>query len=361
MRFPVSKPSIGLLELDTVGACLDDGWITQGKRVAAFESQLAARLSVCDERVVACASGTAALHLALVAAGIGPGDQVLVPDLTYIATLNAVRYVGATPVLVDVDERTWNVNLDEARRCVTGRTKAVIAVHLYGVPCDFDQLTQFTRENGLLLVEDAAEALGARFAGGQSCGTAGVGCFSFYANKIITTAEGGAVIADTPVRAELLRSLRGQGQSLRARFVHDRLGFNYRMSDLHAALGIAQLQRFDDLVARREAVVRTYARELGGILQVPEPPTDAVTAPWLFTGLLPRGTNRAQVMGALAARGIETRPTFVPLHRQPCYAQSDKRFRVASDVGDRGISLPTYPELTADDVWFISTAVKEAL
>lgn len=361
MRFPVSKPTLGLLELDAIGDALSRGWITQGEAVAEFECRLQTLLG--SPHVVACSSGTAALHLAVLTADVRPGDEVLVPDMTYIATANAVLYANAHPVLVDVYPDTWNMDLDAAERALTPRTTAMIVVHLYGVPCELDQVQDFAWRHGLALIEDAAEALGARY-DDRACGTvAPAGCFSFYGNKLITTGEGGAVVTRDAARADRLRLLRGQGQSLVRRFFHEECGFNYRMSDLHASVGLAQLEQLPVFEANRRALVHAYRAELEGVLEFQDVLDGTTAAPWLVTGLLPKGTNRAKLAGALAEKGVETRPTFVPLHQQPYLAVENGRelFPVSADIGARGISLPTFPALRPDEAAAIACTLRGLL
>lgn len=351
MMTPVSQPSITEREWELVREVMDSGWITQGPMVARFEQLLARWLNV--SHVVACASGTAALHLALVALGIEPGDEVLIPDLTYVATANAVRYAGATPVLVDVDPWTWGIDCTNAT--VTPRTKAILPVHLYGVPCNMRAVWNLAWMNRLLVVEDAAEALGAVW-DGQPCGTLGdVGAFSFYANKIITTGEGGAAVTASGELAERLRHLRGQAQPTPGVFYHDEVGFNYRMTDLHAALGVAQMERFPDLVAARRGVVDAYFEH---IQSCPSPVYGGSSAPWLFTFQLPRHVDVASFRARLRDAGVETRPAFTPLHRMPMYQGDESAFPVASSIADHGVSLPTFPDLPLEEVRRIAELVE---
>jgi len=356
MRYPCGNPSITELEIQYVLGTLRAGRLTQGMSVARFEEVLADYLNV--EHVVVCSSGTAALHLALAALEIGPGDEVLVPDLTYVATLNAVRYLGATPVLVDVEPETWNIDAEKAFAKVTDHTKAILPVHLYGVPCNMEEIYALADVYGLDIIEDAAEGLGGNLRG-HALGTLGkCGTFSFYANKIITTGEGGAVATNDPNVAATLRFLRGQAVSSTRRFWHADIGYNYRLTDMQAAMGIAQMQRIKGFVSERQRVMRQYQNELASVLEFPR---CEGTAPWMFSGLLPKGTPVHRVEEALAGRGIEIRPMFVPMHRLPMYVAPETEFAVASSIEARGISLPTYPELTNADVKFISDSIKEVL
>ena len=352
MRYPVSRPSLSQAEHLALMATLASGQITQGPRVTDFENRLADYLNV--PYVVACSSGTSALHLALLAAGVQPGDEVLVPDLSFIATANAVSYIGATPVLVDVELHSWNMDLADAATKVCSRTRAILPVHLYGVPCDMQRMQHFAELYNLVIVEDAAEALGGHFHG-RKCGTFGVcGTFSFYGNKIITTGEGGAIATSSEEVYQLLRLYRGQGQGSK-RFQHDVIGFNYRMTDMQAAIGASQVTCLSKLVEEREEIFAAYDHHLNGFLE-----TSHVVgaAPWLYTGLLPETANRDNIIHVLDGLDIETRPTFVPMHRQAMYARPDSQFPFSSLIADCGISLPTYTGMSNNDVRFICDTLK---
>jgi perosamine synthetase len=355
----VSEPSLTEAEASRVAAVLARGWITQGEEVSTFEQSFAEHLDVPASQVVACSSGTAALHLALAALGVGPGDEVLVPDLTYVATANAVRYVGATPILVDVDPVTWTIDLHVAPYRMSHRTQAILPVHLYGVPCDMSEIHRFARGHGLKIIEDAAEAVGGSYQG-RACGTVGdAGTFSFYGNKVVTTGEGGAVVVRSDALANRVRHLRGQAMSKEVRFFHDAVGFNYRMTDLQAAVGVAQISRIDQLLEARREVVRVYQRMLGGFSPFLCELPNRVLAPWLFTLIPARGVERDTLAARLAEQGIETRPTFFPLHKLPMYASSDHRFPISSNIGRLGISLPTHPLMTPEAAERVARAVME--
>jgi perosamine synthetase len=354
---PVSQPSIGPAETALVLETLSDNQITSGPMVRRFEDQFAALHG--RRYGVACTSGTTALHLALAAAEVGPGDEVIIPDLTYVATANAVRYVGATPVLVDIDPETWCLDPVAAAHAVTPRTRAIVPVHLYGCAAAMTEINWLACRRGLIVIEDAAEGLGG-FYGQKRLGACGhLGCFSFYGNKIMTTGEGGMVLTNNTPAWERMKSLRGMAQDPVRRYYHTEVGFNYRMTDLQAAVGVAQLTRFAELVKKRNAIYGLYAHLLRG-LEFP-----AATAPWMFTCLLPRGVDRERVMFQLLAEGIETRPTFTPLHHMTWLSDGRlppfRTFPVAEDVGRRGISLPTWPEMVLADVHTVAAALQGAL
>lgn len=349
MRIPVSQPCLGELEAHLVSECFRRNQLTAGPMVKAFEQGLADWLRV--KHVVAVSSGTTALHLALAALYVGPGDEVLVPNLTYVATANAVRYCGAEPVLVDVNEDDWNLDLDDARRRLTDRTRAILPVHLYGMPCHMRAVLAFAEAHGLSVVEDAAEGLGGAFEN-RALGTFGqAGCFSFYGNKILTTGEGGAVATDSDWVAARARSLRGMAQDPTRRYYHTDVGFNYRMTDLQAAVGFGQLQHLGDMLAQRQLVMERYRIRLSVPLALP---TGSWQAPWLFT-FAPRNPRR--LAERLAAVGIETRPTFVPLSRLPMYASDERSYDVSEAVD--GLSLPTFADMTLAQVDEICDRVLE--
>ena len=334
---PVSNPSLGEAERMAVARCLDSGFVTQGRLVAEFEERFAAFLGT--PHAAACASGTAALHLALLALGVKPGDEVLVPDLTFVATANAVAYIGARPVLVDVEPDTWNIDLADAERKITARTTAIIPVHLYGRACRMTDVMNLAARYRLWVIEDAAQGLGGEFAG-SPLGTIGhAGTFSFYANKVITTVEGGAVVSRFSDVIDRVKLLRGQGQGSR-RYFHEVIGFNYRMTDLHAAIGLAQLDRINDFLAARRAIFALYHECLR--LPARQPAWLPTSAPWLFTVALPAGVSPDVVASELLVRGIETRPVFVPIHQLPAHHWPEGRFPVAEGASQSGLSLPTY-------------------
>lgn len=350
IRYPVSRPCIGPAERDLVDECLRQTRLSMGTSVATFESLLAQRLGV--EHVVTTTSGTTALHLALVSLGIGPGDEVVVPDLTFVATANAVHYTGAKVVLADVDPNTWCIDPQELAAKVWRRTRAVVPVHLYGVPCEMN-VFKALEGTGTFVIEDAAEGLGGSWEG-HALGTIGdCGIFSFFGNKVLTTGEGGAVVTNDGALAARLRFLRGQALDPQRRYYHPEIGFNYRMTDLQAAVGCGQMTHLGDMLKRRREIITLYRQELAFHGFTPMELAHEQHAPWLFTLQLPPNVQRDNVMARLLLAGIETRPVFVPMHRLPMFKQDDWRFPVASEIGDAAMSLPTYPELTNNDVQVI--------
>ncbi len=341
--------------------CLDTGWISSlGRYVPRFEEELA---RFCEARhAVATANGTVALHLALAVLGIGPGDEVLVPDLTFVATANAVHYTGASPVLVDVDPRTWGIDPEDARRKLTPRTRAVIPVHLYGRPVDLDPLLALAAEHGLEVVEDAAEAHGARYKGRRVGALGRAGAFSFYGNKIFTTGEGGALVTNDPEVAARAAFLRDHAMDPQRRYYHPEIGFNYRMTNIQAAIGCSQLEHADEILGRRRAIARAYGAGLAGIpglAQAAAMPWEESIC-WMYSVLVEPafGADRDAVSAGLRARGIDSRPFFVPLHEMPPY-RCDGAFPTATLLSRQGINLPSGTALTAGEIATVCGALRE--
>lgn len=351
---PLTQPMLTGNEMAYVVDCIKTNWISsQGEYVRKFEESFAAYHG--GVHAVTTSNGTTALHLALLAVGVGPGDEVIVPDLTFAASANAVFHCGAVPVLVDVTPGYWNLDPTKLESAITSRTKAVMPVHLYGHPCDMDPIMEIARRRGLKVVEDAAEALGAKYKG-RLAGTIGdVGCFSFFSNKVVTTGEGGMVIAQAPDVAERVRLLRDHGMRRERRYWHEVVGYNYRLTNIQAALGLAQMERVDVFLERRKILAREYARHLTGLPGIILPPemSWAENIYWLYSICIDAcvtGIGRDQLMQALQAEGVETRPFFHPLHRQPPYANCGGPCPVSAAIADSGLSLPSGGSLTRREV-----------
>ena len=303
--------------------------------------------------------------MALVALGLEAGDEVIVPTVTYIATANAVRYCGATPVFVDVTEGTLNLDPELIERAITPKTKGIIPVHLYGHPADMEAINRVAKRHGLWVVEDAAEAHGAEV-NGRRVGTLGTcATFSFFGNKIVTTGEGGMVTTDDDELAAKLRLYKGQGVDPERRYWFKVVGYNYRMTNIQAAIGLAQMEHIDEALAYREKLAGWYNEDLNDIsdaLVLPATATWAKQVYWMYNVLLKSGgdARRDAVMKALDAQGIETRPTFYPMHVLPPYAEP-KEYPVADLWSARGINLPTHQDLSRDDVRRVTQALRQAI
>lgn len=356
---PVYTPDLSGNERRYVAEAVETSWISSiGPFVDRFEAAL--RDAIGTPHAIPVSNGTVALHLALHCLDIGPGDEVIVPTFTYIASVNSIRQTGATPVLADVRQDDWLLDINKLEELVTPRTKAIMPVHLYSAVCD-PQINEFARTRGLKIVEDCAEVLGTT-KGGKHVGTdCDVATFSFFGNKTVTTGEGGAVITNNDELAARMRKVKGQGQSRTQRYWHDELGFNYRMTNICAAIGCAQLERLDSILARKRQISRLYRDALANSgAEFQFVPDDVEMSEWLVTLLLPRGVDRDQVMATLSEEGIDSRPAFYCAHQMPMY-RSDKSFPVAEDIARRGISLPSYPALSDDTVVRIAEELRKAL
>ncbi|MEM2990603.1 MAG: DegT/DnrJ/EryC1/StrS family aminotransferase, partial [Halobacteria archaeon] len=308
-----------------------------------------------------------ALHLALAALGISSGDEVIVPDLTFAATINAVLYVGAKPVIVDVDQNYWCLDPAEIKRAITPHTKVIIPVHLYGHPCEMEAIMEVAERYGLYIIEDAAEAHGAEYKGRKVGSFSHIACFSFYGNKIITTGEGGMCLTNDDELAEKMRILRDHGMNPKKRYWHDIIGFNYRMTNIQAALGVAQLNKIDKLIEKKRKIAKSYADGLSsveGITLHPEMPW-AKCVYWLYSILIDYkklGITRDELSEKLENNGIETRKFFYPLHEMPLYQKYAKLSHIiSSKISHMGLSLPSGTKLTEEDISYIIRKMKETI
>jgi perosamine synthetase len=359
---PIAAPHLSGNEKKYVLDCLDTTWISSnGKYINEFEKSFASWMGV--KHALSCCNGTVGLHLPLLAWEVGQGDEVLVPTLTYIATANAVRYCGAKPILVDCLPDTWNIDPADMERKITPRTKGVIPVHLYGNPCNMDAILFIAKKHGLFVLEDAAECHGAKY-GGKKAGTFGdVGVFSFFGNKIITTGEGGMVITDNDDLAAKMRLFKGQGMDPNRRYWFPITGYNYRMTNIEAAIGLAQLENVEDHIAAHHRVADWYCEFLSDMAHYLTPQKQTPGAEsvwWMYSVLLTRNSkiSRDTLMEALAADGIETRPLFFPMHIMPSYYDENAACPTSEDISARGINLPTHALLMRDDVEYICSRLK---
>jgi len=364
---PVFEPVVGEEEIAAVVAALRRGEISGsfGRAIPEFEQGFARFVGV--RHAVAVNSGTAALHVAVDAAGIGPGDEVLVSASTNIATALAPLHNGAVPVPVDSEAETWNLDLDLVERLITPKTRAIIPVHLYGHPVDMDRLTEIARRRNLVVIEDCAESHGATVRERMTGSFGTMGCFSFYANKVITTGEGGMVVTDDDALAERLRLLRNLAFT-KPRFRHERAGYNFRMTGYQAAMGTVQLGRIEKVIAEKRRVAQTYNRALAGIpgLRLPAEASWARSVYWMYAVVVEPafGLGRDELARRLEADGIETRTFFCPMNQQPCL-QNQAGFRatpcpVADGLWENGMYLPSSLTLTAEQIQTIADRVRAA-
>ncbi|MGC4087324.1 MAG: DegT/DnrJ/EryC1/StrS family aminotransferase [Polyangiaceae bacterium] len=356
---PVCEPLLLGKELEYVTNAVSKGWISSsGGYVQDFERKFAEHLGV--KHAVTTCNGTVALHLALVAAGIGEGDEVIVPTFTMFASCSAICYTGAKPVFVDCERDTFNLDVAQVAAKVTPRTRAIMPVHIYGLPCDMDPLLALAEQHDLFVLEDAAEAIGSQYKG-RACGSLGdFGCFSFFANKVITTGEGGMVVTDDDQLATQLRYYKNLCFPLQGprRYLHEHIGFNYRMPNTSAAIGLAQLERVDDYVERRRDNARRYNERLRGKrgITVPVDRPWAKNSFWMYSVLIEDdfGLSRDQVMARLHERGIETRSFFVPMHQQVALrdygCDVSGNYPNAEHVSPRGLYLPSGSGLSDEQI-----------
>lgn len=358
---PVAHPVFAGNEKKYVNQCLDTLWIASGEFISRFEESFARFCGV--PYALACNSGTSALHLALMALGVGPGDEVIVPTLTYVSSANAVRYCGARPVFADSGPRTMTLDAGDLENRITPRTKGLIAVHLYGHPADMDAIGAIAARHGLFVIEDCAEAHGALYRGRRVGGLADAGTFSFFGNKIISTGEGGMVTTGSAALYQKMRLLGGQGMDPARRYWFTMVGYNYRMTNIEAALGLAQLEQIEKHLDRRRAVAELYRRHLPeALVELPCEEDWARHAFWMFTvRVKPEARiGRDELMECLHGDGIETRPVFYPMHLMPVYEEPCASYPVAEDIARRGLSLPTHGLLTEEDVVYIGKSIERA-
>lgn len=365
IKIPIAAPALIGNEKKYVNDCLDSNWISSnGTYNKRFEDEFARYLGVAY--AIACCNGTAALHLALLALGVGKGDEVIVPALTYVATANAVHYTGAEVVLADCESITWNIDPNNLENLITSKTKAIIAVPLYGHPCDMDAIIDMARKYGIYVVEDAAEALGAKYKD-RYCGSiADISTFSFYGNKTITTGEGGMVVTNDAHLAAKVRLLQGQGMDPHRRYWFPVIGYNYRMTNIGAAIGLAQLENIEIFLAKRRIIASLYNKYLSGIhgIILPVQMSYAVHSYWMYSILVGYGykKTRDEVMSLLGKHGIETRPFFYPMHIMPVYKCDDTYDgKIATQIASQGINLPTFYDLREEDIEYISEVLRKIL
>lgn len=362
-QVPIYTPVLGDNELTYIIDCVKTGWISsQGSYVRKFEEQFRDLLQ--QPAALAVANGTVAIHLALEALGVGEGDEVILPDFTFAATINAVLYSGATPVLVDVEPDTFAINCQAIRDNITPKTKAIIPVHIYGHPCEMDEIWAIAAAFDLLVVEDCAEALGSTYQGRYIGIRSDAATFSFFGNKTITTGEGGMVVFNDEAIGTKAAVLRDHGMNKQKRYWHDMVGYNYRMTNMQAAIGVAQMERFDSIVRQKRQIAQTYHERLAQTsVGIPIEKPWATSSYWLYTILLSSEEERNYLMDFLLKNGIDSRQAFYPLHEMPIYQQYQGKGTLAtsSDISRRGLSLPSSLDLTEETIQSISDLIKIAL
>ena len=362
---PVCIPTLGEEEQQNVADCVERSWISaRGEYVTEFEDLFS---SYCNrEYGISTTSGTTALHLALKAIGVGDGDEVIIPTLTNAACAFAVRYCGADPVLVDIDSETWCMAPEEIEAAITDRTAAIMPVHLYGHPVDMEPILELASEYDLRVIEDAAEAHGAEYRGQRAGNIGDIGCFSFYANKLITTGEGGMVVTDDEAVAERAEHLKDLAYSQPERYIHDAVGFNYRMTNLQAAVGVAQVEKLGRFVEMRRENAARYNERLAAVEGIRTPPEKpwAKSNYWMYAITVEDSfpVNREELITSLSDQGIETRRFFAPMHEQPVFNQEGRfegeHYPAAERASRRGLYLPSTSHLSPTEIDEVCAAIE---
>lgn len=367
MNVPLSGPDITRAEIDAVVAVLESEHLSIGPRGEAFEQEFVKQLGV--KHAVAVNSGTSGLHCLVKAMGIGPGDEVITTSYSFVASTNCLLFEGATPVFVDIDPQTFNLDLDQVEAAITPKTKAILPVDVFGQPMDMSAVNAIAKKHGLLVLEDSCEALGASYQGVKAGTLCDGAVFAFYPNKQITTAEGGMIVTNDDRIADLCRSYRSQGRAITGFWLHhERIGYNYRLSELHAAIGEVQMQRLDAILDQRQTVATRYNDLLGGIegVTIPyiAPQVDRMS--WfVYVVQVAPGIDRDAVMEKLKAKGVGCRPYFTPIHVQP-YIQEQfglkaEDYPVSADIGSRSIALPFFNKLTYEQQCYVADCLKDAI
>ena len=363
MKIPLSEPDITSLEIEAVVSVLRSTRLSLGPRLNEFEESVAQRVGV--PYAVAVSSGTAALHLCVRALGIGPGDEVIVPSFTFIAAANAIRYEGATPVFVDIDPHTLNADPSCIETAITRRTRAIMAVHTFGLAARMDAILAIAERHGLFIIEDACEAIGATFAGRPVGSFGDAAVFAFYPNKQITTGEGGLVVTRDASLASNMRALRNQGRFETDEWhQHSILGFNYRLSEINAALGHAQMQRLDEILHKRAAVAQVYDRLLANSDGITLPPRAQApdTMSW-FVYVVRLADHRDRVAQELSSKGIQCGRYFAPVHQQEAYAQWPCPHSLAVTVAEsrRTLALPFFNNLSEAQIEYVVEQLRSTM
>jgi perosamine synthetase len=363
MKVPQVQPWLGLDEYEAIKSCFTDNWVTEGPKSAEFRSQLLELTGA--EYGEFAPNGTLAIYLGLMAAGIGPGDEVIVPDFTFIATANAVAMAGATPVFADVTSTNFQIDVEACESRITPRTKAIMPAHMYGMVSNMSAIMELANRHEIMVIEDAAQALGVNY-NGQHAGTFGkVGCFSFFADKAVTTGEGGFVITDDPEVAHNLKFLRNQGREDRGSFIHPEIGFNFRMTDIHAAIGLTQLGKLPEAKRRKLQALQWFKDGLADVEEVKflelEPGSERIPFRTCITA-----NNAHELMDYMDNREIQARTFFYPLHKQPAFEEivktsgvTSKEFPNSIYAYENGICLPAFPELSQEQVEYTVGVIKD--
>lgn len=358
MKYPVYIPSLSGNEKKYVNECIDSSWISsRGHFVTDFEESFSKYVGV--KHGIAVSNGTVAIHVAAKALGLGEGDEIICPTFTYIASANPFEQLGCKVVFCDSLADTWQMDPADVKRKITPKTKALMVVHLYGHPAEMNTLCKIAKDNGLFLIEDCAEAIGSRY-NNQHVGSFGdIACFSFFGNKTITCGEGGMVCCNNEELAERVRHLKGQGVVDWREYWHDVSAYNYRMTNIQAAIGLAQFEQIEKFITAKRQIAQWYMQELADTpLIFHKPSNNILHTFWMVSALASNKEERSALREHLKQAGIETRPTFPCIHQMPVYSKNFQCFPIAEDLSSRGMNLPSYPTLNENDVKAICKEIK---
>lgn len=353
---PIADPDLGGNEIEYVVDCVKSNWIgSLGEYITKFENKFSDYCKV--RHSVSTFNGTVALHLALVALGIKPGDEIIVPDLTFVATANAGSYIGAKQVLVDVDKKNWTIDVNQIKKSITKKTKAIIPVHLYGHPCDMDPIMEIARKYNLFVVEDVAQAIGAEYKGKKTGSIGDISCFSFYGNKILITGEGGMCTTNNDELAERMAFLKNHAMSNEKKYWHTEIGFNYRMTNIQAAIGLAQLERVDKFIEIKRKNAKIYNKLLSDVRGIEFPVEEkwAKNVYWMYSILT---NKREELSKALKNKNVDSRPFFYPLHTMPPYLKKGI-CPISEELSPKGLSLPSSTKLSEDQIKYVCKVISD--
>jgi perosamine synthetase len=358
-KIPIIRPFLGKEESDLLLETITDNWITGGKKVEEFEKKIAKITG--SKYAIACSNGTIALYMALVAMGIKRGDEVIVPDFTFIASANACILAGAKPVFCDVDKQTFNIDMESAKKVITSKTKAIMPVHIYGQSADMSNVLSFALDYNLKVIEDAAQGICVSYMGHTVGALGDVGAMSFYSDKTITCGEAGMVLTNSPIIADRALMLKHQGRRKRGIYIHESIGFNFRITDMQAAIGLAQIKKLDFIIKRKKEMENRYRNNFNNIngIELPYIDHNGFNVPFRINILV---DNPQGLMQHLENNGIGSMRFFYPLHRQPCYKYlhlKDNDFQNSIWAYEHGLSLPSWVQLTDEQIDYICDRVKE--
>lgn len=358
LKYPIYYPYLRGNEKKYVNDCLDTKWISsQGKYVSLFEEAVCNYTGV--KHAISVFNGTAALELALLSIGIKAGDEILVPDFTYIASANAVTHVGAIPVLVDVAPDDWNIDCKKIEKHIGPKTKGIMTTDIYGMPANYQRIQEIAHKHNLLIIEDAAESFGAVYNKKKAGNFGDIATFSFFGNKTITTGEGGMVLTNNDQCAVMAKKIRNQGNSDTIRYYHDMLGYNFRMTNIQAAIGLAQIEQIDDILEKKRNICNWYKSSLSSLLTFQNEAARIRSSYWMVGFLCQDQKEKQQLAEYLMSRGIDSRPFFFPIHRMPFYTPQEHP--VSISLSEKGLCVPSYPSLTKEDINYICEEIKKCI